>query len=292
MFNFLKNNFLGKKIRSLFGKTIDEHTLEELEQLFFEADLGAVLSEELTEKVKTLFKKNPKITSDEVLDALKKDLVEQLNQIPKPRNEGKPFVVLIVGVNGNGKTTSIAKLAKMYHDLGKKVLVGAADTFRAAAIEQLDLWCERIQVEIVKGKPKSDPAAVAFDAVQAGVSRQQDVVIIDTAGRLHTKTDLMQELQKIHRVIGKALPSAPHQTLLVIDATIGQNGIEQAQLFHKFTPLTGLILTKLDGTAKGGGVIAIQKKLNIPVMYVGVGEGMNDLKPFNAEEFVNSLFES
>lgn len=220
------------------------------------------------------------------------EMVFSLTHEQHPIRTGSPHVILIEGVNGNGKTTSVAKLGKFYKDQGKKVLVAAADTFRAAAIEQLELWSQKIGLEIVKGTPKSDPASVVFDAIQAAKSRQCEIVIVDTAGRLHTKTDLMRELEKIHRVTSKALPGAPHETLLVLDATIGQNGVDQAKIFHQFTPLTGLILTKLDGTAKGGTAIAIQRQLKIPIRYIGVGEGIDDLKPFQADDFVRSLFES
>ncbi len=195
-----------------------------------------------------------------------------------------------MGVNGNGKTTSVAKLAKRYRDSGKKVLIAAADTFRAAAIEQLEIWASRIQTDLVKGAPKSDSAAVAYDALSAAIARNIDVVIIDTAGRLHTRNDLMQELEKIKRACHKVIPDSPHETLLVLDATIGQNAIDQAKIFHQYTPITGLILTKLDGTAKGGIIINIQNQLGIPVKFIGIGESLDDLEPFNAENFSNALF--
>ncbi len=240
--------FLGQKFKALFKGKVDEAQLEQLEQLLYEADLGVQTSAELTARVRTLYKTNPKITSEEIIEEIKSALVSQLKAIPYVEGErGFPHVILIVGVNGNGKTTTIAKLAHYYKSQGKSVLVAASDTFRAAATEQLDLWAQRIGVEIVKGKLGADPAAVAFDAVAAAKSRGIDIVLIDTAGRLHTKNDLMHELEKIKRV------SKPHETLLVLDATIGQNGVEQAVTFHKFTPLSGLILTKVDGTAKGGG---------------------------------------
>jgi fused signal recognition particle receptor len=205
--------------------------------------------------------------------------------------EQLPMIILIVGVNGNGKTTSVAKLSHLLKQNGQKVLVAAADTFRAAAIEQLDTWAQRLQIDIVKGSPKSDPAAVAFDAVQAAKARHCDVVLVDTAGRLHTKTPLMQELEKIKRSCYKASLSGPHETLLVLDATTGQNAIDQAKHFHKFTPLTGIILTKLDGTAKGGIVVAIQRELAIPIKFVGTGEQIDDLQPFDPKNFVENLFE-
>lgn len=287
----LKFLAIGKKIRSLFGGKIDEGTIESLERIFYEADLGAALSRELTEKVRQLLKANPKMTPDELLGCIKKELISSLLLDPSLFRTGHPHVILIEGVNGNGKTTTVAKLGKLYKDQGKKVLVAAADTFRAAAIEQLETWALKAGLEIVKGMPNSDPAAVVFDAIQAAKARGYDVVIADTAGRLHTKTDLMRELEKIHRVSGKAHAGAPHETLLVLDATIGQNGVDQAKIFHQFTPLTGLILTKLDGTAKGGTALAIQKQLKIPIRYIGVGEKIDDLKPFEPTDFVNSLFE-
>jgi len=287
MFKFLQ---LGKKIRSLFGAKVDEETLEALERAFYEADLGGEISAELTEKVRQIYKKNPSISSDAILEEIRKDLIEKLKiECAPPNPSSSPHVILIVGANGNGKTTSVAKLGKLFKSQGKKVLLAAADTFRAAAIDQLQMWSNRAGIELVKGAPNSDPAAVVFDAIQASKSRECDILIVDTAGRLHTKTDLMHELQKIHRVSGKALSGAPHETLLVLDATIGQNGIEQAKMFHQFTPLTGLILTKLDGTAKGGIAIAIQRKLKIPIRYVGLGEGIDDLQPFQAETYVKSL---
>ncbi|MFN0065395.1 MAG: signal recognition particle-docking protein FtsY, partial [Chlamydiales bacterium] len=257
---------------------------------FFEADLGASLSADLTNQVRKIYQKRPSMTPDEVLNEIKQRLTAELEGIPQiPSASGKPYVILIVGVNGNGKTTTVAKLAQHYKKLGKSVLIGAADTFRAAAQEQLEMWADKLSVPIVKGKPGSDPAAVAFDAIQAAKSREIDVVLIDTAGRLHTKTDLMQELEKIRRVSGKAERGAPHETLLILDATIGQNGLEQAATFHKFTPLTGLVLTKVDGTAKGGTAIAIQKKMQLPIRFFGTGEKVDDLTQFQVEEFVTNL---
>lgn len=285
--------FLGKKIRDLFQGKVDEASIEKLEELFYQADLGAQMSQDLSEKVSSLYRKKPHLTSDEILSTIKQDLITELSSIPSSTPASvSPHVILIVGVNGNGKTTSIAKLAFHFQKAGKKVLIAAADTFRAAAIDQLEKWAERTGACLVKGKPGSDPAAVVFDAITAAKGRGCDLVLVDTAGRLHTKTDLMKELEKIHRVSGKANPGAPHETLLVLDATIGQNGIEQAAAFHRFTPLTGLILTKLDGTAKGGAVIAIQKKLKLPIKFIGTGETLEALQPFEPTAFVNSLFEA
>ena len=201
-----------------------------------------------------------------------------------------PTVILIVGVNGNGKTTSVAKLAKLFKSQGKSVLLAATDTFRAAGMEQLETWGKKLEIDVVKGLPKSDPAAVAFDAITAAKARGVDVLLIDTAGRLHTKTHLMQELEKVRRTLGKVLPGSPHETWLVLDATTGQNAVDQAKIFHEFTPLTGLVLTKLDGSAKGGIVFHIHQVLHAPIRFVGVGEGEDDLLPFDPESFVNALF--
>lgn len=308
VFKFLKSSFtsvknalsktgslIGSKLRTLFGGPINEATLEKLEQLLYEADLGVQYAQELTSVIRENLKKDPSLGSealiqkirDEILKSINNGFVHEISEIPSET----PYVILVVGVNGNGKTTSVAKLARRYQIEGKKVLIAAADTFRAAAIEQLSIWAQRMEVDLVKGHFKSDPAAVAFDAVAAGKARGADIVIVDTAGRLHTKTPLMQELEKIRRSCSKVIPSSPHETLLVLDATTGQNAIDQAKTFHKFTPITGLILTKLDGTAKGGIVLAIQKQLNLPVKFIGIGEGLEDLQPFDSQIFVNALFE-
>lgn len=303
--NFLKSSYqklkstlaktgslLGNKVRSLFQGGINEDTLEKLEKLLYEADLGVQTAIELTDKIKVIYRNNPSLSTEELIEALKTEIIALLppaSEYSSPSN--KPHVILIVGVNGNGKTTTVAKLAKKYKDANQKVLIAAADTFRAAAIEQLEIWSSRLEVEIVKGNPKSDPAAVVFDALSAAKARNADVVIVDTAGRLHTKTHLMQELEKIKRSCHKVIANSPHETLLVLDATTGQNGIDQAKTFHQFTPITGLILTKLDGTAKGGIAIAIQRQLRIPIKFIGVGEDLNDLEPFENQTFVKSLLE-
>lgn len=283
----------GSKIRALFNKKIDEETLDQLEQLFYEADLGIQASKELSEKVQKHYRKNPSLNTEQFLQLIEEELTSLLSHKPTQTtiiSEG-PLAILVVGVNGNGKTTTVAKLAKRYQESGKKVLIAAADTFRAAAIAQLEIWAERIGCDIVKGAPNSDSAAVAYDALMAARARGADVVIIDTAGRLHTRSDLMKELEKIKRACQKAIPSSPHETLLVLDATIGQNGIDQAKIFHEHTPLSGLCLTKLDGTAKGGIVVNIYKQLGIPVKFIGVGESLEDLEPFDAAHFVHALFE-
>lgn len=284
---------LGDKLRSLFSGKIDDETLEQLEQLFYEADLGIQASMELTEKVKAIHRKNPDLDAEGLIEEMKREVEESLSNISADMAESPqaPTVILVVGVNGNGKTTTVAKLAKRYRDSGRKVLIAAADTYRAAAVAQLEVWTDRIGTDLVKGAPNSDPAAVAFDAMTAAKARQADVVIIDTAGRLHTRKDLMQELEKIKRACNKVAPGSPHETLLVLDATIGQNAIDQAKIFHEYTPISGLCLTKLDGTAKGGVVINIQKQLGIPVKFIGVGETLNDLEPFNSAHFAQALFE-
>jgi fused signal recognition particle receptor len=284
---------LGGKLRALFSEKIDEDTLEKLEQLFYEADLGIQASMELTEKVKEIYRKKPHLDADGLIEEMKQEVERSLSQHSSEMTqitEG-PLVVLVVGVNGNGKTTTVAKLAKRYHDSGKKVLVAAADTFRAAAIAQLEVWTDRIGSDLVKGAPNADAAAVAFDAMTAAKSRKADVVIIDTAGRLHTRKDLMQELEKIKRACNKVMPGSPHETILVLDSTVGQNAIDQAKIFNEYTPISGLCLTKLDGTAKGGVIINIQKQLGIPVKFIGVGEGLNDIEPFNPAHFAQALFE-
>lgn len=306
--NFLKSSYkkvkealtkagslLGNKIRALFKGPIDEDMLEKLEQLFYEADLGIQTASELTQTVRNLHAKNPSLGAEELLAAIREKLTALLlknqSQLTSVSHAGSPMVVLIVGVNGNGKTTSVAKLAKYFQDSQCKVLVAAADTFRAAAIDQLETWAHRLHIDIVKGAPKSDPAAVTFDAITAAKARQSDVLIIDTAGRLHTKTHLMQELEKIRRTCQKIHPNSPHETLLVLDATTGQNAIDQAKTFHQYIPITGLILTKLDGTAKGGIVISICRQLGLPVKFIGVGENLEDLEPFQPETFIKALFD-
>jgi fused signal recognition particle receptor len=309
VFSFLKSRYqklktalaqtsarLGAKVRALFQGSLDDETFEQLEKLLYETDLGVQAAAELTEKLRVFHRQNPDLKGETLVDEIRKELELLLPpqsplHAPFPKGEG-PLVLMVVGVNGNGKTTSVAKLAKRYVSEGQSVLLAAADTFRAAAIEQLSLWAERLHVDIVKGKPNSDPAAVVFDAITAAKARGIDVVIIDTAGRLHTKTHLMQELEKIRRSCRKFSLHSPQETLLVLDATTGQNAIEQARIFHQYTPLTGLILTKLDGTAKGGVVVAIQKQLGIPVKLIGVGEGEDDLEPFEPTSFVKALFES
>jgi fused signal recognition particle receptor len=234
-------------------------------------------------------------TADEVFPFLRSRLLDLLGAEPGATAirlaPAPPTVILVVGVNGTGKTTSIAKLAHHFHGQGRRVLLAAGDTFRAAAVEQLTIWAQRIGCEIIKHRQGADPAAVAYDAVEAAVARHVDVLIVDTAGRLHTQTNLMNELEKIRRVIGKKIPEAPHEVLLVLDATVGQNAIRQAQEFNEAVKVTGLILAKLDGTAKGGAVIGIRNEVPVPVKFVGLGEKLEDLEPFNAEAFVDAILE-
>ena len=282
---------MGDKIRGIFSKSINEETLEQLEDLLYTADLGSSVCTEIVDAVQKKFKKDPETDPEVILGFIKESLKQHLSdQSTELKLQNELTVILIVGVNGNGKTTSTAKLAHYYKKQGKKVLLAAADTFRAAAVEQLEMWSNKIGVDLVKAQLGSDPASVAFDSIQAAQSRGSDVLIIDTAGRLQTKTHLMQELEKIRRVLAKQLPSAPHETLLVVDATIGQNAIEQAKVFHEHTPLTGLVLTKLDGTARGGVVIPIQKEVNLPIKFTGLGEGVEDFKPFEVNTFIDELF--
>lgn len=297
MFSFLKKiispfskikSVLSDKIRSLFSRAPDESAFEHLEQIFYEADLGPATAADLVEKVKTLYRKSPSLDTEQVLKFVKQELLEILSQ-PVSIPLKSPHIILFVGVNGSGKTTSLAKLASHYQKMGKKVLIAAGDTFRAAAVEQLETWAKRIGVDLIKSQHKGDPAGVAFDALAAAKARNAEIVLIDTAGRLQNKSDLMEELAKVRRVCQKQIPDAPHETLLVVDATIGQNALDQAQTFHKFTPITGIVLSKLDGSAKGGIAVAIQKNLNIPIRWIGTGEAEEDLAPFDAKQYVDAL---
>jgi fused signal recognition particle receptor len=284
---------LAARLRSLFGKPWTEETFEELEQILYEADLGSECAASFVAHLRQELKKTPTQDTKEILQIFHAHALQILrSSAPTPSTPlQSPLVLLIVGVNGSGKTTSIAKLAHFYKSQGKKVLLAAADTFRAAAIEQLATWAERLNVDIVKTQPGADPSAVAFDALTAAIARQCDVVLIDTAGRLQNKTDLMQELEKIKRVCCKVIPSAPHQILLVLDATTGQNALDQGAVFHQVTPLTGIVLAKLDGSAKGGIVLSLYQKLSIPVLWVGTGESAEDLEPFDPLSYATSLFE-
>jgi fused signal recognition particle receptor len=273
---------------------IDQSALDGLEEGLLGADVGAELTMSLVERVEERIR-TEKITKmerlTEVIREETRKLVPQREPSPVDLSRARPFVILVVGVNGTGKTTTIAKLAARWKAEGKSVVLGAADTFRAAAIEQLQMWADRVDAPLVKHKAGSDPAAVAHDAVSAAKSRNADVVIIDTAGRLHNKSHLMQELSKIHRVIDRELPGAPHEVLLVLDGTTGQNGVSQAAAFLEAANVTGMVVTKLDGTAKGGVVLSIMRQFEIPVKFIGVGEGADDLIPFDPKAFVDTLFE-
>lgn len=271
---------------------IDDEFLEDLEAVLLSADVGVQTTNKLMADIRSGIK-NKEIESPEQLRPFLQQRISVLLEggLAEPRlAEQPPTVIVVVGVNGVGKTTTIGKLGQYYHERGKKVLFAAGDTFRAAAIDQLDIWATRIGAEVIKHSEGSDPAAVAYDAVQAARARKVDVVIIDTAGRLHTKANLMEELKKIRRVVSRDIPEAPHETLLVLDATTGQNAINQAKIFGDAVQLSGVVLTKLDGTAKGGVVIAVKAELGIPVKWIGVGEGVNDLRPFEPQEFAEALF--
>ncbi len=286
-------DFLTTDVNQIFGagQKIDENTLNDLEELLVTSDIGIQPATELIESLSR--EKDHLETVEQVKQKLKEKILQYLenSRPPKtPPSSIKPYIIMVVGVNGVGKTTTIGKLAAQYTAAGKKVMLVAADTFRAAAIDQLAIWAERTEAEIVRHKENSDPAAVVFDGVEAALARNTDVVLIDTAGRLHTKVNLMAELQKIQRTITKKIPDAPHEVLLVLDATTGQNALSQARQFSEATGVTGLALTKLDGTAKGGIVINLCHTLNIPLTYIGVGEQVADLQKFDPKKFVNALF--
>lgn len=276
-----------------FSKEIDRNTLDDLEGTLLGADLGHATTGQVLEKLRERVDRKQIRNVEDLKRLLKEELLAILsaaNTPPVERAEGVPEVILVVGVNGTGKTTSIGKLAQTFRSDGKTVLLCAADTFRAAAIEQLEVWGQRTGTEVIRTRAGGDPAAVLFDALEAANARHVDCVIVDTAGRLHTKTNLMSELEKMRRTAQRLIPGAPHEVLLVIDATTGQNGLQQARQFTDAAAVTGVVLTKLDGTAKGGVVIAIARELGLPVRYVGVGEKAGDLLPFDPKEFVDSLF--
>jgi fused signal recognition particle receptor len=275
------------------GKEIDRATLDDLEATLIGADLGNATTREVLDKLRERADRKQIKNADELKRLLKEELLNILNAAnirPVQKVDGTSEVILVVGVNGTGKTTTIGKLSQVFRSQGKTVLLCAADTFRAAAIEQLEIWGQRTGTEVIRTKAGGDPAAVLYDALQAATARHTDYVIVDTAGRLHTKTNLMAELDKMRRTAQRIIPGAPHETLLVMDATTGQNGLQQARQFTDAAAVTGIVLTKLDGTAKGGVVVAISRELGLPVRYVGVGEKAGDLLPFNAKDFVDSLF--
>lgn len=282
-------------VKRAFGAhtSIDASVFEDLEATLIQADLGVETTLSIVEKMKISVKEQKLQEPEQLIELLKAELTESLEQTSGALSEGSGealHVTLVAGVNGSGKTTTTGKLAALRTAEGKSVVLGAADTFRAAAVEQLAIWAERVDVPLIKHQEGADPAAVAYDATDAALSRGTDYLIIDTAGRLHTKVNLMEELKKIQRVVAKRLPGAPHEVLLVIDATTGQNGLQQARIFTEALDVTGIVLTKLDGTAKGGIVIAIQAELGIPIKLVGLGEGVEDLYPFQPAEFVEALF--
>ena len=290
--NKTKSAIVGKIdsiVKSL--RKVDEELFEELEEALISADIGVYTTEEILDRLRDTVKENNIKDSEDVKRELFKILREMVGEHEPLNLSTTPSVILVIGVNGVGKTTSIGKISAELKSQGKKVVVAAADTFRAAAAEQLSVWCERAGVDIIKQAAGADPASVVFDAIGAVKSRKADVLIIDTAGRLHNKKNLMEELAKIDRVIGRELPDAAKETLLVLDATTGQNAVLQAKEFKGASNITGLILTKLDGTAKGGIVLSIKQELGIPVKFIGVGEKIDDMKPFSADEFAGALFE-
>ena len=278
------------QLATLFGATdITQETWDDLEALLIQADLGIELTREIIDELQRVVQTEGLIRSDELSHALRVELRDRLSTPPTLNWTDKPSVIMIVGVNGSGKTTTIAKLAQRFQSQGKTLLFGAADTFRAAAVDQLQVWADRLKVEVIAGEPESDPGAVAFNTVQSGAARGVDLVFIDTAGRLHTRFNLMEELKKVYRVIGKALPGAPHATWLVLDATTGQNALQQAKAFKEAVGVTGVILSKLDSSARGGMAFAIQRELGLPILFAGLGEKPEDLIPFDPEAFVEGI---
>lgn len=278
------------QLATLFGATeISNETWDDLEALLIQADLGIELTAEILDALQRVVQTEGLIRSEELSVALRTELRDRLITPPSFDWSNKPTVLMVVGVNGSGKTTTIAKLAQRFQSYGKTLLFGAADTFRAAAVDQLQVWGDRLNVDVIAGEPESDPGAVAFSAVQAGAARGVDLIIIDTAGRLHTRFNLMEELKKVHRVTGKALPGAPHATWLVLDATTGQNALQQAKAFKNAVGVTGVILSKLDSSARGGMAFAIQRELGLPILFAGLGEKPEDLIPFDPNAFVAGI---
>lgn len=293
-----KSSFFEKLGKAVVGKSkVDDEVLDDLEEVLISSDVGVATTIKIIKRIEERVARDKYLGTDELNKILREEIAGLLSETEKEETLGfsipqsaSPYVILVVGVNGVGKTTTIGKLAHQFKSQGKKVILGAADTFRAAAIDQLQIWADRVEVPIVKQKMGSDPASVAFDAVQSAVKQQADVLIIDTAGRLHNKVNLMNELSKIKRVMQKTLPEAPHEVLLVLDGSTGQNAFEQAKQFTAATEVTSLAVTKLDGTAKGGVVIGISDQFKVPVKYIGVGEKIEDLQAFNKFEFVDSFF--
>jgi fused signal recognition particle receptor len=290
-------NGLAKTSKTAFGQLaqllgatqITHETWEDLEALLIQADLGIETTAEILESLRLVVRDRGLIYTEELFAALRDELRARLDPAPVLQWRDKPSVIMVVGVNGSGKTTTIAKLAQRFRSEGKTMLFGAADTFRAAAVDQLQVWGDRLKVDVIAGAPESDPGAVAFNAVQSGAARKLDLVIIDTAGRLHTRFNLMEELKKVDRVIGKALPGAPHAVWLVLDATTGQNALQQAKAFKEAVGVTGIILSKLDSSARGGMAFAIQHELGLPILFAGLGEKPEDLIPFDPDAFVKGI---
>ncbi|TNF48726.1 MAG: signal recognition particle-docking protein FtsY [Bacteroidetes bacterium] len=294
-----KESFLSKVARTIVGRsTVDDDVLDELEEVLITSDVGVETTLKIVERIQQRVARDKVLNANELNQILKEEIAglleennaDNISGFEYEKQNGNPYVIMVVGVNGVGKTTTIGKLAHQFKSSGKKVVLGAADTFRAAAVDQLIIWSERVGVPIVQQGMGADPASVAFDALQSAKAQNADIVIIDTAGRLHNKVNLMNELSKIKRVMEKVIPDAPHEVLLVLDGSTGQNAFEQAKQFSAATDINALALTKLDGTAKGGVVIGISDQMKIPVKYIGVGEGMNDLQLFDKNEFVDSLF--
>ncbi|MCX5895777.1 MAG: signal recognition particle-docking protein FtsY [Proteobacteria bacterium] len=290
------HNAIVRRIEEItIGKReISEDLLENIEEILVGADIGITTIQKLMDIIRWKIKRKELNDPEKIRDVIKAEIKSILTRDEKVLHidtAQRPFIILIVGVNGTGKTTTIAKMAHLFHQQGKSVLLAAADTFRAAAIEQLEIWGKRAGCEVIKHKSGADPSAVVFDALKSAQAKNYDILIVDTAGRLHTKVPLMEEIKKVYRVISKEVSGAPHETLLVLDATTGQNAISQAKIFKKVLNISGIALTKLDGTAKGGVIIAICEELNIPIRFVGIGEKMDDLREFDAEDFVDALFE-
>ena len=278
------------QIATLLGATeISDDTFEDLETLLVQADVGMETSEAILEVLWERERKEGITKAHQLKAVLHEELLKRLNPPPHLDFTSIPTVILIVGVNGSGKTTSIAKLGKLFSNQGKKVILGAADTYRAAAVDQLQIWAQRVNLPVIAGQPGGDPGAVAYDTVQAATARALDIAIIDTAGRLHTRYNLMEEIKKVYRVVGKSQPGAPHHVWLVMDATTGQNALQQARAFKQAVNVTGVILAKLDSSARGGMAFAIQRELNLPILYAGLGEGIDELEPFNPTAFVDGI---
>lgn len=281
------------QIATLLGTSeITDETWDDLETLLIQADLGLETTASVLDSLRHVTRTEGLTRANELSSALKHDLRARLADSPVLNFNQHPTIILVVGVNGSGKTTTIAKLSSRFHKEGKKIILGAADTFRAAAVDQLQVWGDRLGVEVIAGAPESDPGAVAFNAVQAGVARGMDIILIDTAGRLHTRFNLMEELKKVYRVVGKAYEGAPHEVWLVLDATTGQNALQQARSFKEAVHVTGVILSKLDSSARGGMAFAIQRELGLPILFAGLGETPEDLIPFDPDAFVDGILSS